>query len=786
MSDQIICSQCQAHNPLGSKFCNNCGLPLHSTTIRRCPTCQKDNPITNYYCDHCGTRLIFEERATTKERQEPQESSDLTLKPFSLPTRETESLADLNPDDMLDWLNDSQPQASSAQDPDDVPDWMNEIAVDRTGILSIPETGLLQTIDFDGTDELAHDDFADLLELGSATDSLPDWLADIPVVEAKVEPTDETEAIDTITSPPSLSDADSPDPGNVDADGLVEPAEELLRSYWEGNVSIDSQVDWLSALETNDLEPLPETPELDNSLPTAETADSEEADDWEFTPIQTESSLPDWLHELQQPSSEDKVWEVLETPEGEDLVTNDNLPAWVREMRPNETGSLESNLPSATGPLEDQAGTKNLEPFDDLADLPDLGESELPDWLEGIPTPPPIYVEPKTADSAPDPSPETDQDEVPDAYESLEDLTAALAAAPPPIDPTDDLVHETLPDWIKALNPTDPQFETQDALQRQGPLAGVRGVVDIEPIVATPREARIQISEFAVTTEQQQQAKLLQQIVRLQATPTKVAQATDAIILPRQLRLVLALLLLAGIFIGVLGPNFLPTQPAAVAPHVTSAHTLIEAAANKTVLIAFDYTPATAGELNMFADTLGNQLETQGSHAVTLSLSAAGTALANSNMPNSEQLGFLPGNAIGLRQLRDCFEQACALFVNNPTSPDAGTTLTDVSLIIILTSEQEHVVGWAEQVATNTVEPVVIVTTQALQPFASRYIDSRQFAAMMSGLSDLVHYQEAAGISTSEQVTAIAQAQAIAQLIVLVSLVIGGVAYGFGLGGKRS
>ncbi|MEM7114144.1 MAG: zinc ribbon domain-containing protein [Chloroflexota bacterium] len=795
MSEPIICAQCQAHNPAGSKFCNNCGLPLGKASERRCPTCQKNNPITNYYCDHCGTRLIFEERAITQEKKEPTETADSSPKPFSLPTRETESLADLDPDDVLDWLNETKSTS------DDQPDWIDELNIDRTGILSIPETGLLKTIDFEGTDSLEHDDFADLLELGSASESLPDWLADIPVVEATPPPksppvaADEAEA--ETTSPPeppeepksepetdSVSDADTPLP--------AQPAEELLRSRWDGNVQISTEDDWLTALGTAELQK-PAAPSVDEQ-PSQEPSPEKPAetaldDSWDPTPVQTESDLPNWLHELQQPSPEDKVWDALSSPNDSDLIGNDELPAWVREMRPDETGSLNSSLPSATDPLSESnlpRATGELGSFEDFAELGDLEDNDLPDWLEGIPTPPPIFVEPPApAPEKPETKIEEVADDDPPEYETIEDLTAALSAAPPPSDPSDNLIQETLPTWIRALNPAESQTSTQETLQRLGPLAGVRGVLDIEPIIAAPREANIQLTEFSVTAEQQQQAKLLQQIVRVSSVPTAVTTPEPPALLPLQIRLVLAILLLAGILIGVLGPNFMLTEPLVVPAHVAATHEIVQAAAGQTVLVAVDYTPAMAGELNLFTQTLGEQLTAQNSTVLTMSQSAAGTAVASNQLPDSQRLGLLPGSAVGLRQLRRCLNIPCNQLAGRQLSETQSQALTEVDLIIVLTSEQENVVGWAEQVAVGTTKPIVAATTQALQPLTERYLASGQLAGTLSSLPDLASYQQLSDTTDTETIAPILQAQTIAQLIILVTLIVGGIAYGLGLGGKK-
>src|SRR5262244_688884 len=47
------CPQCRHTNPLGTKFCGECGTKLQSL----CPACQSPNPPTNKFCSECGQRL---------------------------------------------------------------------------------------------------------------------------------------------------------------------------------------------------------------------------------------------------------------------------------------------------------------------------------------------------------------------------------------------------------------------------------------------------------------------------------------------------------------------------------------------------------------------------------------------------------------------------------------------------------------------------------------------------------------------------------------------------------
>ena len=47
------CSKCGIENPVGKKFCGDCGAALANL----CPQCGADNPAGKRFCGECGTAL---------------------------------------------------------------------------------------------------------------------------------------------------------------------------------------------------------------------------------------------------------------------------------------------------------------------------------------------------------------------------------------------------------------------------------------------------------------------------------------------------------------------------------------------------------------------------------------------------------------------------------------------------------------------------------------------------------------------------------------------------------
>ncbi len=57
----IVCQSCGAQNPVGIKFCGNCGTSLAPVAKVKCPKCGADVPATMKFCGNCGSSLAPEE-----------------------------------------------------------------------------------------------------------------------------------------------------------------------------------------------------------------------------------------------------------------------------------------------------------------------------------------------------------------------------------------------------------------------------------------------------------------------------------------------------------------------------------------------------------------------------------------------------------------------------------------------------------------------------------------------------------------------------------------------------
>src|SRR5262249_34212384 len=74
------CSRCGAENPIGKKFCGDCGAPLANL----CPKCRADNPVGKRFCGECGTALGVSATVATANK-----SDDFSIRVADAPATET-------------------------------------------------------------------------------------------------------------------------------------------------------------------------------------------------------------------------------------------------------------------------------------------------------------------------------------------------------------------------------------------------------------------------------------------------------------------------------------------------------------------------------------------------------------------------------------------------------------------------------------------------------------------------------------------------------------------------
>lgn len=659
-------------------------------------------------------------------------------------------------------------------------------------------------------DELPETESAPGIEL----EPLPDWLSGLSGDETLVTESGDSDDIFTDLFAPAKADS-----GILDWISDEEPDEDLHPAAGEaepGRASALAETDWLSEMvamgdeafaaeETEDGgetavsgQPEPAIEEPDQSALDLFAADwpEEEPDEAELDAAAEpgaalsdwgtadslliealDEEMPDWLDELGAPVTDKTTLEPDES-----VSTSESMPDWIAQMRPGSgfsgSGLTESaGLPDITDSYPDLPAELVGPGLPDwlqdageiaAAPLPSLEESaDIPEWLAGS-------ISSESGFSRP----------AGRALEGDDEWTAVLQDLPPTAPIEERVVKADIPDWILALKPgklsDDDVDDTEEMpVQREGPLAGIRDVIEIEPVIGETRANGV-VPAFTISQEQMSQATLLKQLALADKAIAQSFRRTETSSWGL-VRLLLAGLLLVTVVLGLLQPNLLRLAPAAVPPHLAAAHSAIAAAAGAPVLLAVDYTPAMSGELDAQTEMILAQLAANGSPVVTVSQSAAGTAVTQRLAAEHPTLGLLPGQSVGLRQLGDCLagRVPCNTLAGKPLTETVQESLGDVVLIIVMTGERDSLVGWLEQVAPSNDIPVVAGLTQSLAPAALPYLDTAQLQGMIGGLPETaVYQQELLNQTPDDAIMRQLSAQTLAQLLAAVLLLVGGLTFG--------
>jgi len=734
-------------------------------------------------------------------------------------------------DKFPDWLTDDVAVAATITQtdgaPDDEGDWLADLGEGGTDLFDSPvqsETeGSLDWLD-DAT--TASDDFDEELDdLFAGTELLGD------------------EGLDWLT-PEENSEPEPLPVDDLFASGAAVAASQAADDLWQDdidNADLEDEPDWLNEYGTdllgaeNEEEPSvveepfepPPPAEIDDDLEdffssTDDTLDDLFGDSATFptadntdVPISDEFSLETTTHDISFAA------EMLGGDgDGLDWVgdstanVNDDLPDWLDDLgeadddaddRDTSSGveaiaaaAIISNVPEWLADME--PGSDEGEGIASLADTSDLGDDDfnsltfdegelsdtgLPEWLHEDVTDDESALTPAVATGlAVAGDMLTDGDIIDDLLDGEDDFTGIdLSDLPPSVPLEDRMSRATIPDWVEEMKPAEltpegAEPEPEPTPESAGPLVGIGGVIALQSALS-PSYDSAPVNKFGVTKEHQQQTALLRQLTQGERKLSSGISKSDAKTSAR-VRMALIVVLLLVALAGLFGPSLvtLPTEPS---PALVAVHDELTAVSNQPVLVAFEYTPAMAGELNATADTLLAALAENGSPVVAVSQSAAGSTIAASHLPeDGVQIGMVTGGAVGLRQLADCVSETsvCATLLGREVTPEEQELLRNVALIIVLTGERDSMVNWIEQVGSPSKLPLVMGLTTSIAPLAAPYYDSGQITGMMDGLEETAVYQQEWQSQSENDYLSRLNAQALLQLTAAILLVVGGIYYG--------
>jgi ribosomal protein L40E len=282
------------------------------------------------------------------------------------------------------------------------------------------------------------------------------------------------------------------------------------------------------------------------------------------------------------------------------------------------------------------------------------------------------------------------------------------------------------------------------------PVADLVDELPVGPLIPIAFPA-VEVQDYTITKEQKQQVALLQHLTSAEPKESRPITGEVRTGTNPTFRLVVGIALLSLIAFGWLIPTYSDFLPDPYLAPITDAESGLNEAINNSagepILAAFEYTPATAGEMDIVAKTLMQQFAEKGSQVIAVSQMAAGTVMADRVLSEidgleSYNMGYLPGGPIGLRNLSLCIngEGSCESTFGQLQEGEGIDDLAGVGLILVLAADRDGLINWIEQVGTQVDIDTTAGIIQPLEPVVLPYLNSGQVAGAVVGAPSAAAY----------------------------------------------
>ncbi len=526
-----------------------------------------------------------------------------------------------------------------------------------------------------------------------------------------------------------------------------------------------------------------------------------------------EAAIPDWLRELEAPAA---------PPPPEAPPPQAAIPDWLRELEapgaplPPEAPSPEAAIPEWLAEPEKtlpEAPSPAEKPTPPLAGIPGPPAGEIPDWLREVefaalerkerPAQPPPVVAVDVHAGAPPASPtvppiliEEEEILVTAPGETPDWLKEAPEEAPPEFG---GLVPAEIPEWLRALQPREEGAVEEEPVETEGFLVGLRGLLSIGKGLDMPPTAQSLLPR-APSPAAVARAELLQGLLSRPMMTPPTAETRAA---PRKsewiwTRFLVGVILLTAILLPMLvrlpffGP---PTVPAAEALFAT-VNQLPE---NTPVLIAWEYGPAEADEMDRVAGPLMEHLLRREARLIVVSTRlegpAAAEALLTSRLADPSErlrrvanLGYLPGQAAGVREALGNLDGRTEAVTGRPASQLEAMSdvhsIADVGMVVVLAAQPDDLKTWLEQIsAANPNVPVVAGVSARTELIGTPYLTAGQLKGMVAGLTGGSVYERRLDTGRGREYEYYLTSLGVAQLAIAALTVIGALI--FLVGGRK-
>ena len=365
------------------------------------------------------------------------------------------------------------------------------------------------------------------------------------------------------------------------------------------------------------------------------------------------------------------------------------------------------------------------------------------------------------------------------------DLPPAASPAPPPDDQKTthepDLEAAALPGWLQSMRTDEGQPpEAAPSPEEAGPLAGLTGLLSADQGTSHLPGQATRPLHLKITANQRLHADLLHNLVEMEGQarplPKRPALASQQI-----QRWIIAVVLI----LAVLWPVLMDGNPAVLDAYTEEAAELnrlvSQLSPDAKVLVAFDYEPAFAPEMEAAAAPVMDHLMLRGASLTIVSTTPTGPVLAerflNKTLAGHQytggvqyiNLGFIPGGAAGLLSLVEAPQRTVPYTIDGVAAWETSAapalpplqgvrSFEDFSMVLVLVDDPDLARIWIEQASPRQADEakhtiLTMVSSAQAEPLLNPYYLSnpRQLHGFAAGLRGGAAYARMTGRESGVQ-----------------------------------